>query len=615
MEESADGLAEPSIDRVPMLEVALVDLIAAGLVFANRSTSRGERQVPARLSGADLIREVTAAHPAPTGQLVARVAEEVWQSCRAVNLPGELAAPHITVLAGIILAAQPDERDQAMLRIPDNAPAHEQVGALSRRLLANVEEHVADGLIDATVLFYLLETFLKSLRSAGDLLEEIRPAMAVLLAPPAPETPQQSAIMLGKIERAQALGISVPILDIITVTLINTTRSADLRQADLLAAAGEARKLAEVLEALPGKVPAHGEVLSYLPDMFRSGRLVDCARVLRHTEEVVVKHSVDIAAHAASHVGLASTLRTLRAWLAALDGSFAQAARHYSFAQRYISRADYEARWPFAQLEAHYYELSAFYKGDASGLENAARACTSALAAMPSEAQALMTRATAQYRLAYVLFLLGEREGQADRFEVAAQLLGDAETVFAKSADAAGRLRRAKTLRAAVLGRLGVLNRTSILLETSAALLQSILEERTDGDEGAETAEIELGLRVRMALTLVDYADLEPGEELRVAALRSIEAALPILARHHTPYDQSGFVRCLLLAQGHEALAKWHGSKGTEDAAQEHLAQAAAQYAMAGLSRRDAGPPASPRRASGAPPSPASPDGGEATAA
>lgn len=599
-----------------MLEVALIDLIAAGLVYANRSTSPAGRPMPTRLSGADLIREATAVQPAPTGQLVARVAEDVWQSCRAVNLPGELAAPHIAVLADIVLAAQPGDGDQAMLRVQDEAPTHERIGALSRHLLANVEEHVADGVIDATVLHYLLESFLQSLCTARDLLEEIRPAMAVLLAPETTAASPQSAIMLGKIERAHALGIAVPILDIITVTLINTTRSADLRQADLLAAADDARKLEAALQALPDVAPAHGDVFSHLPDMYRNGRLVDCARVLGHTEEYVVKSSVETAAHSASHVGLASMLRTLRAWLAALDGSFAKAARHYSFAQRYISRADYETRWQFAKLEAHYYELSAFYKGDATGLENAARACTSALAAMPGEAQAL-TRANAQYRLAYVLFLLGEKEGQSDRFEVAAQLLGDAEAIFSRADGAADLLRRAKVLRAAALGRLGALNRNSALLETSAALLQSIIEEGADaaavGD--GEPSGIELGLRVRMALTLVDYADLEPGEELRLAAMRSIEAALPDLASHPTPCDQTGFVRCLLLARSHEALARWHGAKGVQDMAQEHLGLAAAQYAAAGFSRQDAGPPALPQQASEPPPSPASPDGGEATAA
>lgn len=592
-----------------MLEVALVDLIAAGLVFANRSTAPGEQPVPVRLSGADLIRAVSATHPEPSGQLVARVAEDVWQSCRVVNLPGELAAPHVAVLADIVLAAQPDDGAQALLRAQDDSPTQDQIGALGRRLLGNVAEHLRDGVIDETVLHYLLESFLKSLCGARDLLEEIRPAMAALLVPPASETTPQSAIMLDKIERAQALGIAVPILDIITVTLINTTRSADLRQADLLAAAGDARKLADALQDLPERAPAHAEVLSYLPDMFRNGRLADCARVLGHTEEYVVKRSVDTAAHSAAHVGLASTLRTLRAWLAALDGSFAKAARHYSFAQRYIARADYETRWQFAELEAHNYELSAFYKGDATGLENAARACTSALAAMPGEARAL-TRANAQYRLAYVLFLLGEREGQADRFEVAAQLLGDAEAIFANSGEGVA-LRRAKILRSAVLGRLGMLSRNSALLETSAALLQSIVEEGADVGGDGEPAEIELGLRVRMALTLVDYADLEPGEELRLAALRSIEAALPALASHHTPYGQSGFVCCLLLARSHQALAIWHGSRGAQDLAKEHLGRADAQYAAAGFSRQSAGPQTLPPEAS----EPPAPGDGEATAA
>ena len=130
-----------------------------------------------------------------------------------------------------------------------------------------------------------------------------------------------------------------------------------------------------------------------------------------------------------------------------------------------------------------------------------------------------------------------------------------------------------------------MLHRKSALLENAAGLYQSVIE-RTPTDEAGgddDPAEIGFGLRSRMALTLIDYADLEPGEELRRAAIASIQSALPDILTHLTPYNRSGYIRCLLAARCHEALAGWHNSKGEQAETAEHLANADRQYAAAGF--------------------------------
>ncbi len=573
-----------------MLDVALINLIAAGLDWVCRPPTAGDRTFATEFDGENLIRKLTAAEPAKTGQLIARVVEDVWQSCRVISLPAELAEPHIAFLSDIIGGAHLRSNDQAMFFAPEHQAPDKALADLSQRIVSSIEHDFAESGVDETVLTYLLETFLASLYAAREMVQAIQPLVATILPPPLPSemvaAASQSAVMLAKIERAEALGIAVPILDTITVALINTTRSADLRQADLLAAAGDARKLAEALARLPERAPAHADYLRPLSDMFCTGRIVDCDRALVRTEDLVVRHSVDTSAHTAGHIGLASELRTQRACLAALEGSFTKAARHYGFAQRYIPRADFEIRWHFAELEAHYYELAAFYKGDSSGLENAARACTSALATMPTEPSSV-TRARAQITLGHILILLGEKEREPDRFELAAQLLGDAEALLDGTTDVESLARRTTILRALALNRLGVLHRKSALLENAASLYQSVIEQPSshEADDNDDPAEIGLGLRLHMALTLIDYADLEPGEELRRAAIASIQTALPNILAHHTPYNRSGYNRCLLAARCHEALAGWHNLKGESAETAQHLADAAVQYGAAGFAR------------------------------
>lgn len=576
-----------------MLDVALIDLIAAGLVRFCAPERAGDRAYTSGLDGEELIRRLTAADPDRIGQLTARVVEDIWQSCRAVGLPAELAEPHVAFLARVVGQTRLPSESRARMCDPDAILSRDDLADLARQIMASHPLQLGEHGIDETVLGYLLDAFLASLAGSRPILQGLQPLLAEVLPDEVPDAAAQKAVALAKIQRAEALGIAVPILDLITVKLINTTRSADLRHADLLAAADDARSLGEALEQLPESEPALADYLSALPDMYRTGRLADCERVLASTEDLVVRHSVDNAPHSGEHVGRAIKLRTQRGYLAALDGSFTKAARHFGFAQRYVPRADTETRWRFARLEAHYYELAASYRRDEKGLDNAARACTSALAAMTAE-HAATARAMAQTQLGHVLILLGERECAADRFELAAQLLEDACRFFAGTGLVDGVARHAVILRAAALHRLGVMHRDSDLIESAISLYQTTIEQPVVDDTSGDPAEIGLGLRSRMALALIDFAELEPADQLRDAAIASIEAVLPQLRAHGTPYNCSAFNRRLLVARCHEALARSYKAKGDRALAAGHFADAGREYAAVGFGRPADLPPGLP---------------------
>lgn len=571
-----------------MLDVALIKLIAAGIERICRRPGDGMRTVRVEFSHEELIKKLTTAEPDGMGRLIAKVVEEIWQNCRKVGLPAELAEPHILVLTEIIGGAKLRASDQAMFCVVGHNAPNNAVPDLARRVIAPIDSALADGEIDATVLHFLLETFLASVYEQRALIQVVRPIVSAFVAPP--PTPEavaanaQKAVMMAKIERAEALRIPVSILDTITVTLINTTRSADLRQDDLLAAAADARALSNALDQLPELAPDFAEPLSQVPGMFRTGRFSDCDRQLGSVEDLVVRQSIDNYAHSGPHVTLAIELRTQRACLAALEGAFTKAARHYGFAQRYIARADIERRWRYARLEAHYYELASFYKGDVSGLDHAARACTSALATMPATTPSV-TLAQAQAGLGHFLIVLGEQERRADRFELAAQLLSDAANVLSGSQPMSGPARHATILRAKAMCRLGEWHRNRDLLEQAATIFQLVLKATLvdDAEKIDDPAEIEIGLRAQMALAMVSLAELTALVKMQEEAIAVVQEELPKLLADHTTYNRSGYNRCLLAAKCHQALANWYEANGEHAAVAAHLAGAAGQFAAAGV--------------------------------
>ena len=571
-----------------MLDVALIKLIAAGIERVCRSPALGDRAIRMEFDHETLIAKLTTAEPERMRRLIGDVVEAIWENCRKVGLPAELAEPHVTVLSDIIGKAHIRAADHAMFCVAGHVAPNNALPDLAERIIAPTAAQLPDGEIDATVLHFLLETFLESLYGQRALIQVVLPVVkGFAVPPPTPEEVAmraQKAAVMAKIERAEALRVPVSILDTITVTLINTTRSADLRQADLLAAAADARALLEALERLVQQAPDYATPLGLVPGMFRTGRFVECDRQLGIVEDLVVRRAIDTYAHAAENISLAVELRTQRACLAALEGSFTKAARHYGFAQRHIARADIERRWWFARLEAHYYEMASFYKGDASGLDNAARACSSALASMPTAPNSV-TRARAQANLGHILIVLGEKERRPDRFELAAQLLNDAADVLSSTQPSSSVARHAMILRATAMCRLGEWHRNADLLEQAATILQLVAKATLgdDSDDHDDPAEVELGLRARMALAMLGFAELTAADKVRGEAIAIIEAQVPELLAHHTPYSRTGYNRCLLAARCLQALATWSAAQGDEAAAAAHHAAAAGQWAVVGI--------------------------------
>ena len=583
-----------------MLDVVLIKLIAAGIERICRPLADDAHTVPVELDGEELIRQLSAAEPEVTAKLIADVVELVWQSCQAVGLPAGIAEPHLAALPAIIDRSYVRAADRALFLGADVDAPKNVIAELSQRLIASSapdpgavgpsKTGLDDRGLDDTVLVYLLESFLQSLNGARLLVQKIQPVLIRILSgrtqAERAATREQEAVTLAKIGRADALGIPVPLLDVITVSLINLTRTADLKQADLLAVAADARALGAVFERLPEIAPAQAGALDPLPGAFRAGKTVDCDRLLATAEDQIVKHSIDTSAHAAGHAPVAIELRKARARLAALESHFTKAARHYGFAQRYVSPIDIDMRWQLARQEAHYYELAAFRGEDHQGLENAARACTSMLAALP-EGPASLTRASIQACLGHILILLGEKESQAGRFELAGQLLSDAREFLGGMTEPNGLMPRVDVFLATALVRLGELHRDGALIEQGARMYQAVIEapgpRPVDDFEGGELLGPMFGLRPRLALAMLSYARLEQETGLREPAIANIETELPDILNDQTSYNRSGYDRCILAARCHKALAEWYTNEGDKVAADESLAEVARYCAAAGL--------------------------------
>lgn len=604
-----------------MLDVALINLTSAGL-----AKLCGPKEDTAILSSATserLIRVLLAVAPGPTQALTNRCVEDIWQACQAVGLPAELAEPHLTVLPALITQAELSTSERAIFETGHSSSDdnnHDQaLSNLANRVCTsgNLDEGTSG--IDQTVLTFLVGTFLKSLAASRDVLDELRPFAVDVLTPPAaqpaaeavperasssssppqPTAPSQAAATLAKIERAEALGVSVPVLEVITVSLINRNKSAALRHDDLVSAAANARHLNATLEQFEHHPAAQTDSIRNAQSQFLAGRIGECDRILANAEDDVVKHSVGISPPDTTLAEFAAELRTVRAGLSALQGNYVKAARHHGFAQRYIPRASHEARWRSAEQEAHYYELAAYHHATTDALENATRACSGALAAMPDHAQS-PTYAFAQTTLARLLIILGEREQSPERFELAAQLLISAQSVFdavldASRNEAAQEIATANihatVLRAIALTRLGELHRTADLLEQAAMYIQAAMTALSDlgtasSDPSYEInlpADVTVGLETQLALTIAAFAEMNAQNELHNTAITTILDSLPEIVPNQPQFATSDYVHCILTARCHRALASWQRANGDFDAETKHLAQASKAYTAAGF--------------------------------
>ncbi|MBU2533592.1 MAG: hypothetical protein KKB37_12685, partial [Alphaproteobacteria bacterium] len=357
------------------------------------------------------------------------------------------------------------------------------------------------------------------------------------------------------------------------------------------------------LENLGADAPEWAAFFAEALVQFQSGRPRDCDRTLAAAEDSVVRRSIEHSPQNPVLNQLSIAIRSVRADLHALDGDFIKAARCHGFAGRYIPRADFALRWHHASQEARYYELSAYYESAPTGLDNAARTLTSAIAALPAGAPAVM-RACAQANLARILMFLGEKEQQNDRFQLAAQLLRDAGVAFAADeADESGRA-AVNCLLADALARLGESYSDPGLLEQAIHHYQSAYarphEPAMADDE--MTHDVAFGLRARHAIALISYAEITSNNDLHSGAIAAINDELPAILSFVPDFNLSGYARTIVAARCHRALAGWFESRGDEASATTHHTEAAAEYERVGFDapalwiRQAAGLPPAPQR-------------------
>ena len=140
-----------------MLDVVLIQLIAAGLERICRTPGDGARVAWDEIAGEQLIRELTAAAPDKTAALISSVVEHVWQRCRAVGLPADIAEPHLVALRGLIAQAYVRAADQAIFLEPDGgqdeSTREQTVVEFGQRIIALDDQNlIADGTVSYTHL-------------------------------------------------------------------------------------------------------------------------------------------------------------------------------------------------------------------------------------------------------------------------------------------------------------------------------------------------------------------------------------------------------------------------------------------------------------------------------
>jgi len=630
-----------------MLEMALIELVSAGLrrffidsyadeppaaqADAAHAESEGE-------GGSALICRLFLVEPEAAGRLMKRCVSDLWHNIRAVDLPTDYATTHIELLPAILGADQSLPGAAA-----DRGAAFfaQSPSALADAIVLAHEVDTDPDRLDETILVYLLETFLKSfhacradievlIRLLGDPTADAgsrdpsprhadqpvavapaapgrseqvlatsaaagtpqpRPAAAVS-APPAlasPPTRTPSAVTLEKIARADALSISVPILELITVALINQTRSPDLRQTDLDAAAAEARRIRSELALVAAGQPFPVAELAHLLTAFDAARFEACNRILATIEDEAVKRATARSPRVPEEVERAIAMRLLRARLHALSGAHVAAARQFGNAQRHVARTDFARRWQLAAREARHYERAAFHDRATANLEHAARACSSLLASLTTDGP-LTLRAEVQSELAYHLIRLGEFEQSASRFEIAAQLLGDAldhlDGRTAPTTRLAALIRQSDALigLARVTGVARLLDQAVAACEEASTLLGT----RASAPDGSALVrrpfdESVLALRARLALALMEAPSAVANTTLCDSALETIIEVLPELARPRDLADDAGFTAHRLTGLCHHVLAHSLAAVGRPRAARDRYDDATRILSEAGL--------------------------------
>ena len=585
-----------------MLDVALIELVSAGL----RRFFINDPDAPHAWAEADdgaLLRWLLVASPEAAGNLVNRCVTDQWSSIKANQLPVTIAADHLARLPRILAA------DRTAPEQPEDFFTQSPIALADGIILANGMDTSDGPPIDETILTFLLEVFLRSLQSCRTEIETVMPLITETADLETPhETPQlyaaeldtsadadeppvaspvaqprsDATLTLEKIARADALSISVPLLELITVAVINRTRSPHLRQSDLADAATEARAIRTELVELAIEQPFGWAGLDTLVNTFDAGRFEACSRTLTAIEEEAVRQGTGTSPRVPECVDCAIRMRLLRARLYALQGNDIAAARQMGNAQRHVSRGDDARRWQMAIREARHYERAAYHDRDPPHFDSAARVCSSALANLSADASPPL-RAEVHSELAHYLIRLGQIEHASSRFEIAAQLLESAIPYLAAERDPRQRLLALVRQGDALIGlaRLSgadhLSERAIESYEDASQLISTMNAERSaPGDTRRPFDESVTALRARLAVALLAGNNPNPDDGVNQTAVEAIVDVLPELTGPHDLGEDACFSASLLVGCCHHAVAVWLAAMGEINAAQKRMAMAAA---------------------------------------
>jgi tetratricopeptide (TPR) repeat protein len=585
-----------------MLDVALIELVSAGL----RRFFIDDPDAPHAWAEADsgaLLRWLLVANPEAAGTLVNRCVTDQWSWITANQLPVTVAADHLARLPRILAADRtaPEQLEDFFAQSP--------IALADGIILANGGDTSGDSPIDETVLTFLLEVFLRSLQSCRTEIETLMPLIAETpnletphdpplsyvaepdtsadadeppVAPPVAQPRSDATLTLEKIARADALSISVPLLELITVAVINRTRSPHLRQSDLADAAAEARAIRTELVELAIEQPFGWAGLDTLVNTFDAGRFEACSRTLTAIEEEAVRQGTATSPRVPDCVDCAIRMRLLRARLYDLQGNDIAAARQMGNAQRHVSRGDDARRWRMAIREARHYERAAYRDRDPTHFDSAARVCSSALANLSADASPPL-RAEVHSELAHYLIRLGQIEQASSRFEIAAQLLESAIPDLAAAFDPHLCLLTLVRQGDALIGlaRLSgadhLAERAVESYEDASQLISTInAEPSAEGDTRRPFDESVTALRARLAVALLTGNNTDADDGVNRTAVEAIIDVLPELTGPHDLYEDACFSANLLAGHCHHAIAVWLAAMGEINTAHKRMAMAAA---------------------------------------
>ena len=602
-----------------MLDIAFLRLIESTLaVLCAPESALAEREN----APGDLIRHIDQNHETSPETLVGAIVADVWRHCEAVSLPRELTADYVDHLSDCVLAAE-FEADLVSRFLGLNETAAEGDTAAIASFLAAVllaAEDLDRDELDPKVREFVLTVFVRALHTQRESIAQWRSAIAAyfrvspksgpneavssgprdaapmkakLGPPPLPEAPPplpksapQNTAPTANEEKRQ---VNIPedlraaLRGMTSKKGPGTPSNENLEQA--IGIISEVITKLDRLVAVPG---FHTAFVANAKEHLLAGRISDSDRQLAAAEDVEVRNAQSNFETSRDLLDRACDIRIVRAELQRACTSHVKAARHFGFAQRYVGHHGDETRWQLARREANEYETAATRQKDFTRLRDAAKACSSALAALPQENSS--DRAEAQLVLARLSLQLAEQEANSERCELVLRLLESVLAAHPANPDAIRS--EAEKMQADAFAMLGWDRSDVAMIERAAFAYQSILQRMFEAPAPA-TGLQKVEIQARLALATQSAGVLHSNPELITSGLE--------LLRHNVekwpnPMPSSDLSGLTCLARVHHALARWYAGRSADgvgrpnpsdganagSTAGSHYQQAEAFFAAAG---------------------------------